>query len=486
VRLDPLMTRVLLINPPRFEGIPVIREERCEITERYSILPPYSLLQIAGMLRAQGHEVRLIDANGLNLGWTELAGIMSSAPYDALIFRFTPTTFDSDMRTTKISKRLQPSAKTIGICWTLRTLPGEVLRSAPDLDIYIMKEYEAVIPILVIALSNGGLDDRVRGIAYRKNNEIIVTEEPQPIKDYDSLPLPAFDLLPSLRPYHINNPTGKPFTIMYASKGCPFACNFCTVRRTTFKKRSASSILAELQYLKTRFGLRTVSFFDETFTMDRKRVLELCDDIQRKNLKIKWYCNTRVELVTRDLLRTMRRGGCRGISYGVESGSQSILDTVEKGNTVEEAESAIREAKKAGIKTYCSFIIGLPGESWDTIHETYEFVRRTRPTGAQFNVAVPYPGTPMYELALEKGWIKPLLDWRGLYQHAANMRTGALSEKDLEEARKMAYRNLYLNPRWLLGNVYWVFRHPEDLYVGARYFVKIMNNYLIHSMQHSH
>jgi radical SAM superfamily enzyme YgiQ (UPF0313 family) len=220
--------------------------------------------------------------------------------------------------------------------------------------------------------------------------------------------------------------------------------------------------------------------------MDKKRILQLCEGIQRDDLEIKWYCNTRVELVDENLLRKMRAGGCRGIAFGVESGSQQILDNIEKGNTVAEAETAIRATKKAGIKAYCSFIIGLPGETWETIHETTEFIKRTRPTGAQFNVAVPYPGTPMYDLAVEKRWIKPSLNWRELYQHSSNMRTEELSNEELEKARKMVYRELYFNPKWLAGNAFWVLRYPGDFYLGTRYFIKIMKNYLLHQMQHSH
>jgi len=478
--------RVLLVNPPRYEGIPVIREERCEITERYSVLPPYSLLQIASMLREQGHDVRLIDANGLNIDWGQTTHQMQQSSYDALIFRFTPTTFDADVRIAEISKRIQPKAFTTALCWTLRTLPREILADAPELDAYVMHEYEAVTPNLFRAMSDHNSPDQVPGVAYRDNGKLIVNPPAQAIADYDTMPLPAFDLLESLNPYHINTPHGKPFTIMYASKGCPFACTFCTVRRTSFKKKSAENIIKELKYLKSRFGLKTVSFFDETFTMDKKRILQLSEGIRADGLNVKWYCNTRVELVTKDLLQAMAKGGCRGMSFGVESGSQQILDNIQKGNTVEEAELAVRLAKEAGIKVYCSFIVGLPGETRETISETIKFIRKTRPTGAQINVAVPYPGTPMFDLAVENGWVKPALNWRDLYQHEANMQTGSLTLEELERARRTVYEQLYFNPKWFLGNVYWVLRHPEDFYLGTRYFAKVMKNYFFNQMTHAH
>ncbi|GAH83477.1 unnamed protein product, partial [marine sediment metagenome] len=129
--------RILLVNPPRFRGIPVIREERCEITELYSVLPPYSLLQIAALLRKEGHQVSLIDANGENITYEQLSHRLQDASYDALVFRFTPTTFDWDVEVAKLSKDLNPQAKTISICYTLRTMSEDVLARAPSLNIYI-------------------------------------------------------------------------------------------------------------------------------------------------------------------------------------------------------------------------------------------------------------------------------------------------------------------------------------------------------------
>jgi len=159
--------RVLLVNPPRFEGIPVIREERCEITERYSILEPYSLLQMGALLRQQGHEVELLDMNGFDLQWKELESRLGSSKPGAVLFRFTPTTFDHDVRTASIARSVLPEARTIGVCWTLRTLPQEVMSQAPDLDFYIRQEYEVVAPSLMDAIQKGSPMDEVAGIAYR-------------------------------------------------------------------------------------------------------------------------------------------------------------------------------------------------------------------------------------------------------------------------------------------------------------------------------
>ncbi|MDY6917298.1 MAG: radical SAM protein [Chloroflexota bacterium] len=474
---------VILVNPPRYHGIPVIREERCEITERYSVLPPYSLLQIASLLRQEGHVVHLVDANGDSIGYEELSLQLERLSYQALIFRFTPTTFDWDMETAKLSKALHPEATTVGICWTLRTLPAEVLGEAPELDIYLRHEYEVVAVGLVNALSKGAELASTPGIAYREGDSVRVTHDAEPMPCYESLPIPAYDLLSDLNRYYINTPAGRPFTIMYTSRGCPFGCIFCTVARTKWKNRGAPSILRELGYLKENYGVKTVSFFDESFTVDRQRVIELSNGMAEARLDIRWYCNTRVELVDEELLRVMYRGGCRGISFGVESGSQCILDNAHKGSTVEQAENAVRWAKRVGIKVYCSFIFGLPGETRDTMKETLGFIRRVLPTGAQFNVAVPYPGTRLHEMVNGRQTSK---DWRSLYQDLSVMGTDALSPKDLNRARLVAYRSLYSNPRWWAQNIWHVVKHPEDFEMASKYVLKIADNYLLHRMRHAH
>jgi radical SAM superfamily enzyme YgiQ (UPF0313 family) len=477
--------KVVLVNPPRYDGVSVIREERCEITDRYSVLPPYSLLQIASLLRERGHAISLIDANGEDLSYEELTERLKAISYEALLFRFTPTTFDWDMRTAKISKGLVPEATTIGICWTLGTLSTEVLDEVAELDVYLRHEYEVVACELIDAVAHGGGLSGVAGITYREGGETFINADAEPAKDYDALPLPAYDLLPGFGHYFINTPAGKPFSIVYTSKGCPYGCIYCTVARTKWKKRSAESILGELEHLKKNYSIKTVSVFDETFTIDRDRVVAISKGIETSGLKIKRYCHTRVELVDEELVGLLYRGGCRGISYGIESASQDILDTANKGTTVEQAEKAIRRAKKTGIKVYCSFILGLPGETEGTLAETRKFVRRVLPTGAQFNVVVPYPGTELYERVYGDD-PRPATNWRALYQDEAVIGTEALSPDDLDRARVKAYRSLYLNPRWWAQNTWHVARHPEDFEIASKYVLKIFNNFLLRGMKHAH
>lgn len=427
-----------------------------------------------------------MDANGWNLDWQDLGARIKNMKYDVLVFRFTPTTFDWDLRSASLSKEYHPDALTVGICWTLQSLPREVLQSSDDLDVYIRHEYESVAPSLISAISRGENLARISGIAYRDGNEVRVNSPAESLLDWNSLPMPAYDLLPSLNGYFTNTPHGSPFTIMYASKGCPYSCIFCTERNTQLKTRPAENVLKELRYVKRKFDVKTVSFFDETFTIDKKRVETIAEGIKKERLGVFWYCNTRVNLVSKDLLKIMYDGGCRGIAYGIESGSQRILDMCRKGIKTEQAENAIRWAKEIGMKVTSSFIFGLPGENWNTVEETLRFVRRTLPTGAEFNVAVPYPGTELYRIALSKRWIEEDINWRKMFQHESIMRTDDLDSEDLNQARKMAYRALYFNPQWWLQNALYAIRHPSDLQLAMRYAFKVLQNYISYRMIHVH
>jgi len=464
---------VLMINPPRYKGIPVIREERCEIIEGSSILTPYSLLQAAALIEKKVTDLRLIDANALGLDFNELEKRMREIDYNILIFKFTPTSFDEDIKVAKISKRIKPSARTICLCYSLGHIPQEVMKEVKELDIYIRHEYEVVTPALIDNLDNLS---QVAGIAYRDKNKITVNKDAIPISNYDSLPIAAFHLLPSLDPYYISVNHGKPFTIVYTSKGCPYNCMFCNVSQSKLKLKSVDRIMAEIDYLKKEYNIRTISFFDETFTMDQERVKEFCRRIGKYN--IKWYCNTRVNLVSPPLLKMMRKAGCRAVSYGIESGSQKILDAVSKGTTVEQCANAIRWTYEAGIKMHCSFIFGLPGETEETINETLRFIKKNLPMSVEFNIATPYPGTRLLKYYEEKGYIAKDLSWHNLYQDMAQFQLRELSNEYYDRIRKKAYVAVYTNPRWVIRNFIYVLKNPDDLELAIRYVLKAIKDIL--------
>ncbi len=212
--------KILFVNPPRYDGLPVIREDRCEIVNRYLVNPPYSLIQIAAVLREKGEEVQVIDANCENLSYSEAQERIGESKPDIVAFRFTPTTIEADMETARITKSLYPNAMTIGICWTLKRFAEKIIRDNKDLDIYLIGEYgtyETTFLSLVEAINQGLPLDTVKGIVFRRMGDAVSTGPRTTYHPYDELPIPAYDLLPPLSKYYISPKHSRhsPFTIMY-------------------------------------------------------------------------------------------------------------------------------------------------------------------------------------------------------------------------------------------------------------------------------
>ena len=478
--------KVLFVNPPRYNGLPVIREDRCEIVNRYLINPPYSLIQIASVLREKGQEIQVIDANCENLYYSKVQERIRESKPDIVAFRFTPTTIEADMETAKITKSLYPDAVTIGMCWTLKRFAEKIIKDNKDLDIYLKGEYgtyETIFLELIEAIDQGLPLDTIKGTSLRRGDDVISTGSHTAGYLYEP-PIPAYDLLPPLSKYHISPKHSRhsPFTIMYTSMGCPYSCIFCVMRETKWRRRSVENVMKEITYLKNEHFLKCIFFMDETFTMDRQRTGDLCKALIDNKIDLTWYTSTRVDKVDKELLEVMRKSGCRSISFGIESGNQKILDYAKKGVKVEQAMNAVKMVKEAGMGVHLSFIVGLPGENWKTFKETVDFLKKTSPTMAQFNVAVPYPGTPLYDLALSKGWIDKALDYTQLQHQVSIMRTEEMTTEEIEEARKKAYRALYFNPRWVLSQ----FSNFEELALTIRYYLKCLGMYLLHGMKHSH
>lgn len=479
--------KVLFVNPPRHDGLSVIREDRCEIVNRYLVNPPYSLIQMASVIREKGHDVRVIDANCTNLSYSEIRREIEECKPEVVVFRFTPATMSADMETARKTKTVCPNAMTVGICWTLRSFAEKIVQDNRDLDIYLVGEYgtyETTLLNVLEARNDGKPLPAVKGIALRAGKGAISTGPCNTCYPCDELPIPAYDLLPSLSKYYISPKHSRhsPFTIMYTSAGCPYSCSFCVVRQTRWRGQSADRVMKEIAYLKSEQNVRCIFFMDELFTYDRNRTLEICRRLIDDEIDLTWYTSTRVDLVDEALLEVMRAAGCRSISYGIESGSQRILDRVGKGTSVDQALQAIKMTKDVGMRVHLSFIIGLPGENRETVNETVRFAKKASPAMAQFNVAVPYPGTPLYYAALSKGWIEPELDYAKLQHQVSIMRTDDMTTQEIEQARKKAYRSLYFHPKWIASQV----TNLTDLSLTMRHYVKCLGMYLFHRMEHSH
>jgi radical SAM superfamily enzyme YgiQ (UPF0313 family) len=267
------------------------------------------------------------------------------------------------------------------------------------------------------------------------------------IPNLDDLPLPMHHLLP-LDKYRIPMLKG-PYTFVVTSRGCPGGCRFC-IKHVSYqysvRVRSPENIMEELWLLKG-LGIHNIHMYADLFTVDRQQVMGLCNLILKEGLKIRWTCNSRVDFVDEEMLQLMAKSGCWMISWGIESGSEEVLKRVRKGISLDKAERALRWSNAAGIKNWGYFIIGLPGETEETIQQTINFSKKLPLDLALFHIAAPYPGTPFFFEVLENGWFRPGTRWEELdMDRSTVLDYPGLSAEQLEQAAQRAFREWAMRP----------------------------------------
>ena len=231
------------------------------------------------------------------------------------------------------------------------------------------------------------------------------------------------------------------------SRGCVYWCEFCTTVRMhgrKYRMRSPKNVVDELEFLHKTYGVKKFTFCDDAFTVDQPRTEALCNEILKRGLKIEWNCGTRVDMLTQDLLAKMKEAGCVSVWFGVESGTQQVLDAMKKGITPELTMKVLGWVREAGLKPVPNVILGFPGETKKSAWKTIKFVEKIAPDDVGFyNVATPFPGTPMYDLVKEKGWLR-VTDF-DLYDTTKPIfETPWLSMKDLGKLREGAFHHYYL------------------------------------------
>lgn len=437
--------RVALVNPPRPGGIPAVREERHEFRLRQSILYPLSLLQVAALLEREGHQALVLDANARDLDAPGVARRVAELAPDLVVTRFAHDSAASDLAFVPLLKAARPQAVVVARSRVvdLGRLDRELLVRFPDLDAFARGELEALVPRLAAGLPL----EAVEGLTLAGGRRIGGAPR---VADWGSLPLPAFHLLPDLRPYGRRNRSRRAvFAMLESSRGCPYGCHYCLEARTGWRARPADRVAEDLEALGDRFGVGHVQFQDETFTVDRRRVLDLARLLPRP--RVTWECNTRPDLVDPELLRAMAGAGCRRIHFGVESLQPEVLRRASRGMGPEVVERAARAAWRAGIAPGASVLVGLPGDSREGILQTARRLRRLPLAGGQFNLAFPYPGTPLHQEALERGWVRPgQVEWSALDPTLPVLEYPGLPPAELAELRRRCLSLYYLHPMRLV------------------------------------
>ncbi|MBU4331851.1 B12-binding domain-containing radical SAM protein [Patescibacteria group bacterium] len=383
-------------------------------------MPPLGLAWIAGVLRGEGFNVSIIDAVHEELSVNQIIERLKKEGPDLVGLSIgTQNRFLSFETATEIKKNF-PEIKIIAGGPHVTLAADDTLKNIKAIDIIIRGEAEKSFLNLVKILEAGGELKSVRGISFRDDvGEVVHNKSAEFVEDLDSLPLPARDLLPPIEEYGQTIPlTNRSCTTVITSRGCPYNCVFCSTARQWGHKiryRSAKNVVDEIEYLLDNYKLDGVGFFDDVFTMDRQRVLDICDEILKRNLKVSWWCEARANTVDFKMLKKMKEAGCEYISMAIESGSDKILKNIKKVITVEQGIAAAKMIKEAGIKLKVFFIHGLPGETYEDIKKTVYLSRylyyNIGVEETTQSLAVIYPGTQLEIMAKEMGTLHSDFSW---------------------------------------------------------------------------
>ncbi len=441
------MVRVLLFNPPT--GL-YRRDNRCQNRVEDQtvnvVFPPMELLYPAAILERAGQTVQIRDYPAQDSTWNDLITDLQQFQPDIAIFTATIATLESDLQSAELIKEHSPHTITAAKGEPLHYLDEDILNKTSHLDIILRGEVDGYISHFVEGVDWNSLPE----VTFRVNGQVIRTHREEKLLDLDSLPFPARHLIDNT---HYRSPeTRNPLTTVVTSLGCPYKCIFCSVPAmtgTSVRYRSPESVVAELEECITRYGIQEFLFHADTFTLNKRWVIELCSLIVKKRLKIRWGCNSRVDSIDEERIIWMKRAGCWVIGFGVESGNDENLTLMKKGTTSRFAGEAIRLCRKHGIRSHAFFVFGFPWDTEKSIHELIQFAKHLDPDFFDFNVAFPLPGTEFDRLVEEKNLVvRERLRHGGYAVGAVSSQT--LSAEELEKWRRRALWKMYLRPNYII------------------------------------
>jgi len=405
-----LPVNVVLVNPPltMFERYGTFAASGTET-------PPLGLASLAAVSREAGHNTSIIDCPAQNLGIADAVNRIAACNPDLIGFTAVTIAIHNAANLARAVKTRLPKTRLIIGGPHVTSIPEETLNLFPEFDAGVLGEGEVTFLELIDALQTDQPLNGIKGLIFRKNNSLIKTSPREYIKNLDSLPMPAWDLLPDL-PATYSTPTHtlgrQPGSSLITSRGCFGKCKFCArhVFGNICRSHSAERIVAMKQHLHKEYGINDIIIYDDTFIINHKRVREVCRLLNENEMDITWGCTARIDVVNPDLLRTMRRAGCVQIGYGIESGNQDILDFISKGTKLRQIRNAVHWTSEAGIHTRGFFIYGLPMETAETMRDTTDFALSLPLDDFQASFFTPLPGTEFYQRADEFGEFTP--DWR--------------------------------------------------------------------------
>jgi hopanoid biosynthesis associated radical SAM protein HpnJ len=437
--------RTLLLNPPSYGGFDGSAGARYQARrEIRSFWYPTWLAYPAGLIP----ESRLVDAPPAGIDRDEVVRLTRG--YDLVVVSTSTPTLSSDVVLAEMLKA-NYSGLTIGFVGPhTMVLPMETLELSRAIDFVTTGEFDYAVAEIAAGMSF----EKVEGIAYRSNGSVRRTADRPPLQDLDALPFVSSVYARDLNiDDYFNGYLKHPYLSLYAGRGCRARCTFClwpqTISGHAYRVRSPENVYEEMVLAKKLFPQVKEYFFDDdTFTDNTSRAEAIARKI--KGLGITWSCNSRV-MAPKETLKVLKDCGLRLLTVGFESGNQKILNAVKKGITVERSREFMKAAKELGILVHGAFILGLPGETAETMEETMRFALELDPYSIQVSLVAPYPGTEIYAQGIREGWIAREGDGltREGIQNAA-FSSGGLSGEEIFETVERFYRRFYLRPRPIL------------------------------------
>lgn len=439
------MIDILFVNPPLNN-----KKRLGDFASIGSHNPPINLLYLSAVTEKNGFKTQILDAEALKLNvGLAVQEILEIKPKFLAITAMTLSIETAFL----ITKKVKAANKEIPIIIGgihLTSLPEKTMTDYPYFDVGIIGEGEITIIELLNALTKNTPLENIKGIIYRENNKLRATTERAFIENLNELPLPPFHLLSMFPKYYrpsFQKFKRSPSTLLLTSRGCPYQCIFCDSvgLKNSYRSYSADYILELVKHLQNNFGIKDINFHDDSFTLQRNSTIAFCNALIKENIDLTWSCQTRVDLVDPELLKLMKKAGCWSVAFGIESGSQKVLDYFKKGVTLEKTRQALDWCNYAGLETIGFIIMGHPLETKETMKETLSFLKQININYILPLYFTPFPNSESFIEIEKRGALEK--DWNRFTTFNPVFIPNGLDEYILQNYRKNIYSSFYLRPK---------------------------------------
>ena len=453
--------KILLVNPHSSNWT----EGRSDKTAAAVRMPPVGILTIAAHLLSEGHPVKLLDLSAMNSASAVIDFTSIVTEFSPQLIGFTTVTssFHNAYHLATVAKELSPDSLTVFGGVHVSALRASILSDYPAIDLVVAGEGERAMAEIA-----SGVDfSLIQGLVYRDGESVRDNGVRSDLFALDSLPLPAYHLLDGF-PHKYEGPLFNypkaPTAAVISSRGCPYECSYCdrSVFRSSFRFNSAAYLYNHVSYLNSEFGIRHIFFYDDLFTFNRKRIEDFCNLLLEKPLGITFNCAVRVGHIDDELLRLLKKAGCWMVSLGIESGAPEMLARHKSNVSFDEMKDTVARIRKSGLRAKGLFMMGLPGETEETIRMTTDFINRLELDDMNMTKFTPFPGAPLYKCIHEEG----VFDERWELMNCMNfvfVPNGISSREHLDKLYREFIQGFYTGKNWMRKFPGLMFKSPDSV-----------------------